>query len=341
MAETTQTPKRSLSPDWFVREILTKIGDLVDRLLGRGWKPASSLATSELIERLKSLLDAEAKETATKARFVPHNITLKMQWDKFSTDSEAALRTLENELLTAAVDHINDRRYYTYAPLSIEVKPDYFTSGVKLYAGFEKFDETGREAEMNVTIPNMRLDQALLDDVAEPTTFKVEFRFVLEDMPQSKTLEMAEGQRLSVGRTRENSLTIDDPSVSKIHASLTLSRGHNIIVADTGSTNGTFVNDIRIAYGKAVELSKSDRLKLGTVELEFEITPKAVPVVVAPVDDSYKVGDIKFTSRHPDDEDETIHAQNGPRVTPGLPSNDREFTRSVKADLKVEREEKK
>ena len=342
MAETTQSSKRSLSPDWFVQGALAKIGDLVDRLLGRGWKPSSSLATSELIERLKMLLDSEAKETATKARFVPHNITLKMQWDKFSTDSDSALRTLENELLTAAVDHINDRRYYTYAPLSIEVKPDYFTEGVKLYAGFEKFDEHGREAEMNVTIPAMRLDQALLPDVSEPTTFIVTAKFTLDGQPQTKRLEMTEGKRISVGRTRENTLTIDDPSVSKIHASLALSARHYIVVADTGSTNGTFVNDVRIAYGKAVELEPSDKLKLGSVDVEFEITVKPRPVVLAPVEDAYKVGDLEFKSRLPDDEDdETKFAERRSDNLPKEKDRQPEFTAAGTMDVKPESEENK
>src|SRR5258706_11205679 len=113
MAETTPATK-SISRDWLVQGVLTKIGDIFDRLTGRGWKPSSSLATSELVERLKALLDAEAENTDGRGFFVPHNVQLKMQWDKFSTDSDESLRKLENELLTAAVDHINDRRYYTY-----------------------------------------------------------------------------------------------------------------------------------------------------------------------------------------------------------------------------------
>ena len=42
-----------------------------------------------------------------------------MQWDKFSTDAEDAIKKLEHELLTAAIDHINDNRYHTYAPSEI------------------------------------------------------------------------------------------------------------------------------------------------------------------------------------------------------------------------------
>ncbi|MEP7212178.1 MAG: FHA domain-containing protein [Acidobacteriota bacterium] len=302
MPETPPSTKRSLTPDWFVQGVLTKIGDTFDRLLGRGWKPSSSLATSELIERLKALLDSEVKETATKARFVPHNITLKMQWDKFSTDAESALRTLENELLAAMVDHINDRRYYTYAPLTIKVKPDYFTSGVKLYAGFEKFDVEGREAEMDVSIPGMRLDQELLPGAAEPAVIDVLVKFLIDGRAVVKKLEMTEGRRISVGRTIENGLTIDEPSVSKIHASLMFNASRKLVVADTGSTNGTFISDVRIPYGKAIELGPTDKLKFGTVEVAFELMPRletdAVESSTPAADtDTYKIGEFEFTSK--------------------------------------------
>src|SRR4051794_1724287 len=99
--------KKSITPDWLVRGVLTKLGDTFDRLTGRGWKPSSSLATSELVEKLKALLDAEAQDLGSEGIYVPHNISLKMQWDKFSTDSEKSMKSLENEMLTAVVDHIN------------------------------------------------------------------------------------------------------------------------------------------------------------------------------------------------------------------------------------------
>src|SRR5690606_26069578 len=108
MTEKTTPQKRPRSADWFVQGVLTKIGDTFDRLTGRGWKPSSSLATSELAERLKSLLDAQVRIDADGRKFVPHNIRLRMQWDKFSDDKTDSLKKLEAQLLTAAVDHIND-----------------------------------------------------------------------------------------------------------------------------------------------------------------------------------------------------------------------------------------
>ena len=273
MSEKIDTPaKKSISPDWLVRGILTKIGETFDRLTGRNWKPTSSLATSELIDRLKKLLDAEVKDLNEKGKFVPHNIKLKMQWDKFSTDADESLKKLEHELLTAAVDHINDQRYHTFAPMKLEITPDYFTEGVKLLASFDKFAENESEAAVNVTVPDLK---NVIIAPAEEVKIKPEKEiYAAEFTVQGKTkyieLGFADGQRLSVGRTKENDLSIDDASVSKIHAALVLNAEKQLMVADTGSTNGTFINNQRIAYGKAFVINDSDKLKFGTVEVALE-----------------------------------------------------------------------
>ena len=286
MSENKLLPaKKSVSADWLVRGILTRVGETFDRLTGRNWKPSSSLATSELIERLKSLLDAEAKDIGGGRKFVPHNIKLKMQWDKFSTDAEAAIKKLENELLIAAIDHINDKRYYTYAPLKLEIKPDYFTTGVKLLAGFDSFgdEETEREGAINVSLPDLKnvVVSPPPEIVIEPEKEIFIASFTIKDQPRTKELAFAERQRLSVGRTKENDLWLDDVSVSKIHAALILNSQKHLVISDTGSTNGTFINDERIAYGRAVAVKAGDKLRFGTVAVALEhIAAEAAPETV-------------------------------------------------------------
>lgn len=264
--------KKSFSPDWLVRGVLSKIGETFDRLTGRNWKPSSSLATSELTERLKKLLDSEAKGVDGREKFVPHNIKLKMQWDKFSIDAENSLKKLEHELLTAAVDHINDRRYHTFAPMKLEIKPDYFIEGVKLLASFDNFADDEREAVVNVTIPDLKNVRIALAEeiVIEPEREIYTAEFTVGNEIRKVKLAFAERQRRSVGRTKENDLWIDDASVSKIHAALVLNSERQLLVADTGSTNGTFINNERIAYGKATPLKDDDRLRFGTIEIALE-----------------------------------------------------------------------
>jgi pSer/pThr/pTyr-binding forkhead associated (FHA) protein len=299
-----QPRKSQFTPDWLVRGVLTKIGDIVDRLTGRRYKPSSSLATSELIERMKFLMDSEAL-TENGRTFVPHNIKLKMQWDKFSADSEDSLRALENEFLTAAVDHVNDKRYYTKAPFHVEAKPDYFTSGVKLFVSFDKFVDEEREAAIAVPVPGETSQQVVdLQPTPEPSIRPIVAQYSFGGNPFRKELHVKEGRRLSVGRTKENDLSIDDPSISKYHASLMLDAQSILHVADTGSTNGTFVNGERIAYGKAVAVSERDKVRFGLVEAQFQIPPKAVVTEVLPEavpeipkTESYSVGEFQFTKR--------------------------------------------
>lgn len=303
----TPTSKKSISPDWLVRGVLTKLGDTLDKLTGRGWKPSSSLATSELIEKLKALLDAEA-ETSEDGRgtFVPHNVKLKMQWDKFSADSEKDLRKLENELLTAAVDHINDKRYYTHKPLSVEVKPDYFTTGVRLLVSFERFDDEDDEASINLMHTTTQPETA--PEAAPAVSETYGFDFVELEKPKTVELIFEKGRRKSVGRTKENDIFISDHSVSKLHASLALGENGTLLVADTGSTNGTFINGRRIPYGKAEMLSESDKLMFGTVEVTIRHLARStqdtevLPSTAAP---TVAIGGFEFSSKQPETEDNT------------------------------------
>ena len=274
MSDKISSPtKKRLSPDWFVRGILTRLGETFDRFTGRNWKPSSSLATSQLIEKLKTLLDAEVMELGEKGRIVPHHIKLKMQWDKFSTDAEESLKKLETELITAAIDHINDRRYHTYAPIQLEIKPDYFTEGVKLSASFDKFaEEKEEESEVNVTVPDLKniVIPSAEEEIVEPEKEIFIATFALNNQMKQVNLVFSPKERKGVGRTKENDLWLEDASVSKHHGALVLGADNQLLIADTGSTNGTFVDGVRIAYGKAVALTDSDKLRFGMVEVELQ-----------------------------------------------------------------------
>ncbi len=275
----SQNKTKTFTPDWFVQGVLTKLGETFDRLTGRGWNPSSSLATSKLTEKLRFLLDSEAKVLEGSGTFVPHNIKLKVQWDKFSMDSEEDLIGLKNELHTAAIDHINDRLYYTYAPINIEVKTDYFAEGVRLLASFGAFsDEEDDEAAVNVTIPNLRRDDLIQNKISvalnqvEIEQERSSFQVVFEAAGKQNSFEIdfTKKKRFSVGRAKESDLSINDKSVSKIHASLVLGSEKQLMVADTGSTNGTFIDERRIAYGKAFEIADGTRVRFGTIVVAFK-----------------------------------------------------------------------
>ncbi|MBK9156220.1 MAG: FHA domain-containing protein [Chloracidobacterium sp.] len=313
MAQKIRAKKQKPTPDWLVQGVLTKLGDTFDRLTGRGWKPSSSLATSELAERLKALVDAEVREEPGKRFYIPHNIKLKVQWDKFSTDSDDSLKPLQNELLAALIDHINDRRYHTYAPISLEVKADYFTNGVKLFASFEDKGEDEREVALDVTVPDLNVADLIPKTAgSSPEAFGCEVTISFEAAGKQvvKSFNVEQGQRLSIGRTGENDVLIDDHSISKAHAALLLNKEGSLMLADTGSTNGTFIDGERIAYGKAYPINPGQMVKLGSVniaidrsEIEFVTSPEPETAVEDTGEDVVKIGEFEFSSRKPPEQD--------------------------------------
>lgn len=306
MTDPTPTSKSSFSAEWLFRGVLTKLGDAVDSITGRRWVPSSSLATSQLIERLKKLLDSEARQVSGKGLVVPHNISLKMQWDKFSEDSGSAIELLRDELLAAAADHINDSNYYTLAPLALDVKTDYFTEGVKLSVSFDTFDDAGQGVEMNVTLPSIKVDEfpPSATGPARASQPCLIATYSIHGIEKVSKLDLPDDGRISVGRTAENALVLEDSSVSKMHASIVVAADSSISVADTGSTNGTFVNGQRLAYGRAATLILGDRIRFGTVDVSIENSgppAKDVDISADPAPSDHVVIDgFQFRSRSAD-----------------------------------------
>lgn len=67
-------------------------------------------------------------------------------------------------------------------------------------------------------------------------------------------------RELSIGRNGDNDIVIDDASVSRKHAVLIIS-GSEYSVRDIGSSNGTYINGMRI--NGVSNLRKNDILKVG------------------------------------------------------------------------------
>jgi FhaA, N-terminal domain/FHA domain len=73
------------------------------------------------------------------------------------------------------------------------------------------------------------------------------------------------GERLTIGRSRECEVVVDDPNVSRRHAELRKTI-EGWMVVDLGSTNGVKVNGKRV---KEEVLRPGDKITLGLVELEY------------------------------------------------------------------------
>jgi two-component system cell cycle response regulator len=69
-----------------------------------------------------------------------------------------------------------------------------------------------------------------------------------------------------VGRVSENDIVIDRESVSRRHARLRRSEAEGWVIEDLGSTNGSFVNDVRVSHKP---LHDSDQVRIGDAIYKF------------------------------------------------------------------------
>lgn len=74
------------------------------------------------------------------------------------------------------------------------------------------------------------------------------------------------GETCLIGRDDGVDVLIEDFRVSRRHAVIERT-GDRLMLADAGSTNGTWLNDVRLT--EAAELRDGDRIRLGSVELRF------------------------------------------------------------------------
>ncbi|MBX3299061.1 MAG: FHA domain-containing protein [Acidobacteria bacterium] len=274
---------RSRSIDWFVKGILARSGSIIDGFTGRNWRSSSSLAASSLIERIRELLEQESQVVPGKGTVVPHLISIRIQWDKFAIDNENAVESLRNELLVAIADHLNDSVLYTIAPVEIDIKQDYFVSGVKIATSFG--NEVDEESEAAVSLSTgttvERLPAGLADDMqASPSYFEV-IVTVLDGTSGQITLNASPGDRFTIGRSHASDITLDDESVSKHHASIRLS-DDSAVIADTGSTNGTYVGTERLPYGESRQVMSGQEIRFGDVRTKFEIKLSDIAPSISP-----------------------------------------------------------
>ncbi len=99
-----------------------------------------------------------------------------------------------------------------------------------------------------------------------PAKAKPPLVVVARDSDGHKLARIKLARPLSVGRAEGNEIRPDDTYVSQTHARLFPKDGA-WFVEDLGSTNGTFVNEKRIA--SAVELHAGDRVRVGGTSLEM------------------------------------------------------------------------
>ncbi len=271
MADQKPEKKREEAlPERLLRRVLEGVGEAVDRGLGRKAGTSAEFTTSRLIERMKRLIDERVRDEGKKGRIAPHVLKLKVEWGTHSDAPPEILKELEHEIIAAAIDHVNDHRYRTMGTIRVETEVDIFTTGISVSPTFGEFEEELKQKDeeqrraAEVGAANIPKAAPSVPDV------QISAQITSPDGQRSYPLAFKPGgRRLSVGRGKDNELMLNDGSVSKVHAALLMNREGTLLVADTGSTNGTFINGRRIGYGESRQIEEGDVVGFGDIEVRF------------------------------------------------------------------------
>ncbi len=76
-------------------------------------------------------------------------------------------------------------------------------------------------------------------------------------------------ESLSIGRSRESDIFLEDLAVSRPHASIVSMGNNNYALRDEGSANGTKVNGMPVNKYQPHPLQEGDKIQLGQTVLVF------------------------------------------------------------------------
>jgi hypothetical protein len=267
--EENPNPKRrreTILPERLMRRVLEGVGDVVDRKLGRTVDPKTGLTTDQLIARMNRMIDQKVREEKGQGRIAPHHLRLKIEWGTHSETPPEVTARLETEILAAAIDHINDNRYRTLGPVKIETDVDIFTKGISVEPTYGEFEAELQQEDLERKLAGVKKGARLEPKGEVAYTARITLPEGSRELPLSF---IPGGRRVNVGRGTDNDLYFNHSSVSKVHAAVRMDNLGTLLVADTGSTNGTHINGVRIPYGEARPIAEGDVVAFGEVEVRF------------------------------------------------------------------------
>jgi hypothetical protein len=194
----------------------------------------NSIRPIELGRRLIREMDDHRSVDVKGQRIVPNDFVVLLSADDHTgfADIEDALRT---ELVEAVREYAREEGYHFMGPVAVE----------------------------------LRVDNSL-----KPGRFGIASQLKQAEAGQRPgTIVMPSGERITlddeniVGRLAECKIVITDSNTSRHHARIHRA-GSAFVLADLGSTNGTFVNGVRL--GADQRLSDGDIVTIGSVSLRFE-----------------------------------------------------------------------
>jgi pSer/pThr/pTyr-binding forkhead associated (FHA) protein len=122
-----------------------------------------------------------------------------------------------------------------------------------------------KEPKPAIVAPSVAPAPAPPAKAAQPQTTRAHLVVVAPDEQRGRSYELLD--ELTVGRAAGCHIALDDRFVSQLHARM-FRRDDQCFIEDLGSTNGTFLNDVKVT--SPALLSKNDLVRIGNVVMELQ-----------------------------------------------------------------------
>lgn len=234
------------------------LGRIVDGVFNRAFK--NSVRPIEIGRRLIREIDVHRTVNSRGERIVPNHFRVSLS----SADYEVIrpyIDPLTVELVHAAEQYCRDEGYALQSGVSVEIIEDTQIARrrIDIVADFTTHVPTpDPRRDLPVTPPTL-----VQEAIAQPAPAGI----VVLVISDGREVSLGDSP-VVIGRLAECEISIEDPNISRRHATVTLLDG-TYRITDLGSTNGTKVNGSRIS--SQFELSHGDEITVGLFSLRVEI----------------------------------------------------------------------
>jgi FHA domain/FhaA, N-terminal domain len=235
------------------RRILERLGAKVDSKLARANEQTlKPHVIGDLAARIEQAIESNLTNDEHGVRTVaPNRFRVLFTYEETSALSPQYIEAVGKELTATAFEYINNRRYLTLGPITLEADRDLFAKATTVKVSFDSVTDQRAGAER--VARGVDGSKRLCFNSSDGRRYQIELK------PESAPAY--------IGRAAGNAVRMDDPSVSRLHCSLSLRNNGVVVIADVGSANGTYVNEDLLGRDEARSLSAGDIVGVGDFRL--------------------------------------------------------------------------
>jgi pSer/pThr/pTyr-binding forkhead associated (FHA) protein len=257
--------------EYYLRRFFERVGGALDFALRRPLNPQARTDLSSLLPQVEQAIEAKLRREGARI-IAPNLIELRYDYETYGQMTDARREYLQKELQASLYEYVVNHRYTTLDKLQVKLAFDVFTRKLTIIASFPD-EAIAKQAAPNpgqAALPAAKLTVAKTQDATKNCALTL--RAIDRQLFSNLHVQLNNNDaRAGIGRSHDNALCLNDSTVSSFHAAFTLTPNGTLWLTDLGSSNGTFVNDVRLGEGDKVIVRAGDKLRFGDVDFELNL----------------------------------------------------------------------